>query len=66
MKKLIEALHVIQDECRKHIDCSDCPFYLKKSNGCGIHDTDPCNWEINDEVPCRGSGYGRNTEKEEL
>lgn len=28
MKKLIDALHVIKDECMKHYDCSQCPMYV--------------------------------------
>lgn len=43
MKKLIEALHVIQEECNKRDDCNKCPFY---SNGCKIHDDYPFDWEI--------------------
>ena len=48
MKKLIEALHVIQDECKKTQNCPDCPLYV--DNACGVHDLDPCDWKINDEV----------------
>lgn len=29
MKKLIEALHVIQDECKKYKDCSECPMFVR-------------------------------------
>ena len=49
MKKLIEALHVIQDECKKHIKCKEepaCPFYINGS--CGVKDEYPEYWEIND------------------
>jgi hypothetical protein len=47
MKKLIEALHVIQDECAKHIKCTECPLY----NGhCGLKEPYkfPGYWLIND------------------
>ena len=47
MKKLIEALHVIQDECRKCDDCKDCPLLVNRL--CGVQ-ADPCDWEINDET----------------
>lgn len=48
MKKLIEALHVIQDECKKHDDCECCPLYVNLV--CGVNDLDPDNWKINDEA----------------
>lgn len=49
MKKLIEALHVVKEECNKHeCDCEECPLFI--CNGCGVQDNDPCNWKINDEV----------------
>jgi hypothetical protein len=49
MKKLIEALHVIQDECKKHDVCEpSCPLY---KGGCGIKEKNefPENWKINDD-----------------
>ena len=50
MKKLIEALHVIQEECNKHPNtCVDeCPFY-HKNRGCAILEK-PNFWKINDEA----------------
>ena len=50
MKKLIEALHTIQNECNKYekADCEDCPLYV--CGGCAVQDTDPSSWKINDEV----------------
>lgn len=55
MKKLIEALHVIQDECNKHLrdddilECKDCPLGME--NGiCCVMDLQPSFWKINDEV----------------
>ena len=56
MKELIEALHVIQDECKSHCDksgnfyCKECPMWSDDSNVCGITDMTPDNWKINDEV----------------
>lgn len=51
MKKLIEALHVIQDECNKYPhSCTDeCPFYYK-NKGCTIMREKPNLWKINDEA----------------
>ena len=48
MKKLIEALHVIQDECDKHPNAcnDDCPFYYH-DRGCAIA-VKPELWKIND------------------
>lgn len=50
MKKLIEALHVIQEECNKYPNsCTyECPFY-HKDRGCLILQK-PNFWQINDEV----------------
>lgn len=28
MKKLIEALHVIQEECKKYNNCTECPMFV--------------------------------------
>ena len=53
MKELIKALHTIQDECKKHQNrengwnCENCPMFV---NACGITDTSPDSWTINDEV----------------
>ena len=49
MKKLIEALHVIQEECNKYPDvCTDeCPFY-HKDRGCAIQEDKPNFWKINE------------------
>lgn len=48
MKKLIEALHVIQDECKSHGSCNDCPLYGEE--GCKITDIEPSCWQINDNL----------------
>ena len=32
MKKLIEALHVIQEECKKHDGCTNCPMLVRRYN----------------------------------
>ena len=47
MKKLIEALHVIQEECKKYDNCSYCPMGTDDCD-CIVRDVNPCNWEIND------------------
>ena len=55
MKKLIEALHVIQEECNKHHTsdgnhhCNDCPLG-GDNNYCLAVDLLPCFWKINDEI----------------
>lgn len=41
MQRLIYALQVIQEECRKVKRCSDCPLF----EGC-YDDVAPCDWEI--------------------
>lgn len=50
MKKLIEALHVIQEECKKHEEegCTECPLF--GNCVCRVKNLDPCNWKINDNV----------------
>lgn len=50
MKKLIEALNVIQEECKKHRVCgirmcNECPL---SGSVCKIHDEYPDEWEINE------------------
>ena len=51
MKKLIEALHVVQDECKKHErECDVCPLFSKTARVCAITDVEPDFWKINDEV----------------
>ena len=55
MKKLIEALHVIKEECQKHVtsdgkkNCKDCPLGYD-DNYCMAVDLLPCFWKINDEI----------------
>lgn len=51
MKKLIEALHVIQDECREHEECKNCPLY-EYGAGCKIKEKYryPYDWKINDNA----------------
>lgn len=51
MKKLIEALHVIQEECNKYEkECFDCPLYCEKEQGCAVCENQPHLWKINDEI----------------
>lgn len=50
MKKLIEALHVIQEECNKYDkECYDCPLFSEKERCCMVTEQ-PDSWKINDEV----------------
>ena len=52
MKELIEALHVIQDECKKHrmLHCYECPFWSDNLDACKVIDSEPMLWEINDKA----------------
>ena len=56
MIELIEALHVIQDECESHKnkigfhDCKSCPLSNMKVNRCLVGEQFPDYWKINDEV----------------
>ena len=50
MIELVKALHVIQDECKKHEDCDDCPMSMDEIHMCSVTDLSPDNWKINDEV----------------
>ena len=46
-KKLIDALHLIKDECKKHEGCIDCPFYVvKEKSACGLGYKNPAAWKI--------------------
>ena len=49
MKKLIEALKVIKEECEKHDVCKECPFGSGDGFVCCVEDTTPDNWKINDK-----------------
>ena len=50
MKKLIEALHVIQNVCKEYgNDCLNCPM-SKDDMFCRVTEATPNAWEINDEV----------------
>ncbi len=51
MKKLIEALHVIQDECAKNErGCKTCPLSSsEQSDYCALSESTPMQWKINDE-----------------
>ena len=49
-EEILNALHVIKDECEENDDCSDgCPF--EKNGGCVIQDNYPVVWKINDGSP---------------
>ena len=51
MKKLIEALHVIQEDCKKHNDrCGNCPLFRENGCCCSVTNEKPYEWKINDEV----------------
>ena len=51
MNKLIEALHVIQETCKKQeCDCEKCPLSAEFAMTCCVTDKTPDMWKINDEV----------------
>ena len=53
MKELIDALHVIQDECRKHDGkgaCETCPMFCVENDSCALTNCTPNLWEINDNI----------------
>jgi hypothetical protein len=52
MKELIEALHIIKDECKKHDGsaCGECPMWSDEGNCCCVTDVEPSLWKINDGV----------------
>ena len=52
-EKLLEALKVIRDECRKHdvFDCSECPLFDYDNKGCRVVDgiDYPRDWYLKEE-----------------
>lgn len=49
--EIINALNVIQEECKANPVCATCPFWLPdKGNGCQIKD-DVETWEISSPRP---------------
>lgn len=50
MKKLIDALHIIQEECINYINCEDCPMYSEDAKACAVTYVEPAKWIINDYV----------------
>jgi hypothetical protein len=43
--KLLEALKVIKEECKKHDSCSTCPMSVR-GDACGIDDSSPNDWKL--------------------
>lgn len=53
MKELIDALHVIQNECKKHDGediCLNCPLFDEKFSKCIVIAHTPERWKINDTI----------------
>ena len=48
-----EALYIIKTVCLNNPTCSGCPLNTSRPFGrsCGIVDSTPCGWNINDEKP---------------
>lgn len=46
LKKLSKALHRIQKECERRVNCNGCPFLLGNGN-CGFETSlIPCEWSL--------------------
>ena len=43
--KVLTALKVIQEECKKHNNCDTCPL-LGKNGDCGLKQDYPENWPL--------------------
>lgn len=43
-EEILEALRTIQNVCKKHSDCKDCPF--EKGTSCIILAQTPIDWKI--------------------
>lgn len=43
--KLLEALKVIKEECKKHDNCKMCAL-SKSHNECGVNDSSPDEWVL--------------------
>ena len=53
MKELINALHVIQNECKKQDgagNCENCMLFKEKNGSCAVIEETPDMWEINDNI----------------
>ena len=52
MDELVNALHVIHEECKKYcyVGCYDCPMWSDEGQTCAVTDLEPYNWKINDHV----------------
>ena len=53
MKELIDALHVIQNECKKHDvegTCKNCMLFREDGSSCAVTEHTPDIWKINDNV----------------
>lgn len=47
---LTEALKTIQNECKSHDDCGECPLYLS-DHGCMMNNgeyAEPSHWKLNE------------------
>lgn len=59
-KKILDALIVLQEECKKHDDCSKCQLYAGEGEGCYVVEGGlyPEGWNLT-----RGEQHGRGKEK---
>lgn len=45
-EEILRALKTIQNVCKEHLCCDDCP--LEKNGWCVVQDQEPEDWKIND------------------
>lgn len=46
MDELYKALETIRKECIKHTSCDQCPLRRYQKNLCGINESSPAFWKI--------------------
>ena len=52
VQELWKALNVLKKFCGNYTTCKNCMFYYDGFySGCRLTDTEPCNWELDNESP---------------
>lgn len=46
--EVLKSLKIIKGICEKQEDCGKCPFYERIGCFCNITETDPSDWDINE------------------
>lgn len=44
--ELIEALNRLREECKKHVNCTECPLRDIDNSCCALHKSSPCMWDL--------------------